>query len=160
MQANPAGDRIVTNSAIEALSTESGLPRELIAAYRETHYKVLGYGRLTLLVDQINPELEAAHRQHRVDCSAFITACNPFSRSLPQEENADRHERLAAQLRQGERTFLEGIGQHPANDWVGETSFLVFGLSLKDATALCRQFEQNAFVWSGADAIPRLILLK
>jgi len=63
-------------------------------------------------------------------------------------------------LRHNEVTFLEGIGQHPANDWDGEASFLVFGLSLNDATTLCTQFEQNAFVWSGADAVPRLILLR
>ena len=57
MQANPAGDRIVTNSAIEALSSESGLPRELIAAYRETHYKVLGLKRRTVSTGSIAARL-------------------------------------------------------------------------------------------------------
>ena len=140
--------------------SESSLPRELIEAYRETHYMVVGYGSLTLLVDQANTELDAAHRQHQTDCSAFITACNPFSRSLPDEENSDLQRRLAAHLRQSERPFFEGIGQHPATDWGGEASFLVFDLSLEDAKALCTQFEQTGFVWSGADAIPRLILLR
>ena len=140
--------------------SESSLPRERIEAYRETHDRVLGCGSLTLLVDQANPELEAAHHWHQTDCSSFITACNPFSRNLPDEENADRHRRLAAHLRQSERTFFEGIGQHPVNEWGGEASFLVFGLSLKDATTLCTRFEQNGFVWSGADAVPRLILLR
>ena len=139
--------------------TESSLPRELIEAYRGTHYRVLGCGTLTLLVDQSNRELEAVHRRHQTDCSAFNTACNPFSHSLSDEDNADRQRRLAANLRQSERVFFEGIGQHPVNDWKGEESFLVFGLSLDDARALCTQFEQNGFVWSGADAFPRLILL-
>ena len=141
------------------LLSESGLPRELIKAYRETHYRVTGNLDLLLLVDQPNPDLQAAHRRHQTDCSAFITACNPFSHSLSDEDNADRQRRLAANLRQSERVFFEGIGQHPVNDWKGEESFLVFGLSLDDARALCTQFEQNGFVWSGADAFPRLILL-
>ena len=140
--------------------TESSLPRELIEAYRGTHYRVLGCGTLTLLVDQSNRELEAVHRRHQTDSSAFITACNPFSRNLSGEENADRQRRLAEYLRKTERTFVDGIGQHPGNDWGGEASFLVFGLSLKDATTLCTRFEQNGFVWSGADAVPRLILLR
>ena len=113
-----------------------------------------------MLIDQANSELEAAHTRHQTDCSAFITACNPFGRSLPEDENADRQRRLAAELRQNNRTFFEGIGQHPENDWGGEDSFLVFGLTLEDATTLCIQFEQNGFVWSGADAVPRLILLR
>ena len=103
--------------------TGSSLPRELIEADRETHYRVLGYGRLTLLVDQSNHELEAAHRRHQTDCSAFITACNPFSRNLSGEENADRQSMLAEYLRQTERTFVDGIGQHPRNDWGGEATF-------------------------------------
>ena len=142
------------------LLSASSLPSELIEAYRETHYRVLGYGSLTLLVDQANPELEESHRRHQTDCSAFITACNPFSRNLSDEENADRQKRLAVHLRQSEKTFFEGIGQHPMNDWGGEASFLVFGLSLKDASSLCMRYEQNGFVWSGADAVPQLILLR
>jgi hypothetical protein len=52
------------------------------------------------------------------------------------------------------------IGQHPSNAWAGEESFLCFGISLEAAKALGRRFEQNAIVWSAADAIPQLILLR
>ncbi len=52
------------------------------------------------------------------------------------------------------------IGQHPSNSWAGEESFLVFGVSLEAAKALGRRFEQNAIVWSAADAVPQLILLR
>jgi hypothetical protein len=37
---------------------------------------------------------------------------------------------------------------------------LVFGLTLEAAKAMGRTLEQNAIVWSAADAIPRLILLR
>jgi hypothetical protein len=50
-----------------------------------------------------------------------------------------------------------GVGQHPQNGWPGESSFLVMGLSLASAKILAAAFDQNALVWSGADATPRLI---
>jgi len=56
--------------------------------------------------------------------------------------------------------LIDAIGQHPTNGWAGESGFLVFGLTLEAAKTLCPRLEQNGFVWSGADAVPRLILLK
>lgn len=60
----------------------------------------------------------------------------------------------------GPSPFVLRIGQHPSNAWAGEESFLCFGISLEAAKALGRRFEQNAIVWSAADAIPQLILLR
>jgi len=34
------------------------------------------------------------------------------------------------------------------------------GLSLEASKSLGARFEQNAIVWSGADAVPQLILLR
>lgn len=138
---------------------ESTLPPDLIQAYRETHYRAPAL-HLTLIVDQPNPDLDRAHRRHGVACSAFITACNPFSVRLTDAENADRQAGLAADLRARSLSFTDGIGQHPGNGWLGEPSFLVFGLELESAKVLCTGLEQNAFIWSGPDAVPRLILLR
>lgn len=141
--------------------SDSTLPQGLIQAYRETHYMAPGLG-LTLLIDQPNPALDLAHRRHRSQCSAFITACNPYSVELTSAENEARQGELASDLRSRSLAFVNGIGQHPTNGWAGggEPSFLVFGLTLEAAKALCLRLEQNGFVWSGADAVPRLILLK
>jgi hypothetical protein len=141
------------------LFSDSTLPPGLIQAYRETHYKAPGL-ELTLLVDQPNEALDLAHRRHRSDCSAFITACNPYSAELTSAENELRQQSLAGELRSRSLAFVEGLGQHPSNGWAGEPSFLVFGLTLEAAKTLCTRLEQNGFVWSGADAVPRLILLK
>jgi len=135
----------------------STLPPGLIQAYRDTHYQVPGLA-LTLVVDQPNPALELAHRQHRSDCSAFITACNPYSAELTSAENDVRQMNLASELKTRGLAFVDGIGQHPTNGWAGEPSFLVFGLPLEAAKTLCARLEQNGFVWSGADAVPRLIV--
>jgi hypothetical protein len=142
------------------LFTESRLPEGLIQAYRETRYLVLGGDGLTLVVDQPSAGLVDLHRQHRADCSAFITACNPFSAKLSREQNAKRQSELAKQLRQRGLPFVDGIGQHPANEWDGEPSFLIFGLALEAAKSLGIRLEQNAILWSGENGVAHLVLLR
>lgn len=131
-----------------------------LQAYRETGYRVDGDEPFSLKVDVPCAELAAAHRRRRVDCSAYITACNPYSRMLDDHANAHRHAELVAMVRSGGWPSVEGIGQHPSGHWPGETSLLIFGLSRKAAMALGTQLEQNAIVWAGADAVPRLIVLR
>ena len=138
--------------------SDSILPQGLIQAYRETHYKT--DDGLVLLIGQPNPALAQAQREHGIDCSAFITACNPFSQSLPADQNAARQSDLATALERRGLAFVSGIGQHPSNTWEGEASFLVYGLTLADAKALGAHLQQNAIVWSAADGVPQLILLR
>ena len=106
------------------------------------------------------PALAAVHKLHRVDCSAYITACNPFSQVLDDKANAERHAALGRELGQRSLASIEGIGQHPSNQWPGEASYLIFGLTLEAAKTLGTRLEQNAIVWAGADAVPQLILLR
>ena len=54
----------------------------------------------------------------------------------------------------------QGLGQHPTNGWSGEVSYLILGLTLEAAKVLGARHEQNAIVWSDADALPQLILLR
>ena len=56
--------------------------------------------------------------------------------------------------------FIDGIGCDPSGCWPGEASCLVLGLSIDIARALGTEFEQNAIVWCGADAVPELVLLR
>jgi hypothetical protein len=142
------------------LFSGTALSPRLIRAYCETCYKVLAPDELTLLVGHPNPDLVLVQQRYQADCSAFITACNPFSAALSKEKNVARQKMLAAELQSQNLAFVEGVGQHPANGWAGEPSFLVFGLGLDAAKILCTRFEQNGFVWSGGDGVPRLILLR
>lgn len=141
---------------------------ELEAAYRSTHYVVdagagLGEGALldpiVLEIDVPSPALLALHRRRGVDCSCFITACNPFSRPLDAPSNQLRQDDLAAELRHRSLAYLSGEGRHPSNGWPAEPSFLVLGLALEAAKSRGRRHEQNAVVWSGPDAVPQLVML-
>lgn len=131
-----------------------------VQAYRETDYRVFAEPDFTLRVGQASAELFAIHKLHKTDCSAFLTACNPYSQAFDAASNAQRQVGLAKELKQRSLAFAPGIGQHPGNGWPGEDSFLVYGLTLEAAKALGTRLEQNAFIWSGTDAVPQLILLR
>lgn len=88
----PAGG-IAAPEATQA-SIASAIGNELICAYLETHYQVGavmadGDGaqrfdqpgaseKFVLRIGQASEELLQLHRATRVECSAYITACNPF----------------------------------------------------------------------------------
>ncbi|MEO5341122.1 MAG: DUF3293 domain-containing protein [Magnetococcus sp. MYC-9] len=131
-----------------------------LQAYLETDYRVEGPPAFTLRVGTVSLELAAAHWAQRVESSAFISACNPYSQLLDEVANAERHAALEHQLCQSGLVCLPGVGRHPANPWPGEASLLVFGMTLEAAMALGSQWEQNAIIWNGADAKPQLILLR
>jgi hypothetical protein len=111
-------------------------------------------------VGKASAELLAAHARQGVDCSAYLTAWNPFSRETDDATNAARQTDLVDALSRLGLDCMPGLGRHPSNDWPGEDSVLALGLGLDDAMALGMRFEQNALVWSGADAVPQLILLR
>jgi len=129
-------------------------------AYRETEYRVFAPVPFVLRIDDPSEALLAQHKKHGVECSAFITACNPFSEQASDEANARHQARLAFCLAQRGLKFDHGIGQHPTNGWPGEPSFLVYGLALQAARRLGMECLQSAIVWSGADAVPQLVLLE
>jgi hypothetical protein len=132
----------------------------LLAAYAETEFRVDGPTPFVLRIGHHCEQLALAHAQRRVTCSAYITACNPRSAPLGEHENNARQVALASELLGRGLAFLHGVGQHPTNGWPGEPSYLMFGLSLEEAMALGREWDQNAIVWAGEDAIPQLVLLR
>jgi hypothetical protein len=115
---------------------------------------------VTLRVGVQCPELALLHRTWRAECSAFITACNPLGKIVDDAVNAQRQAALAQELTlQGWRA-IPGIGQHPTGAWPGEPSFWVPGQTREAAQNLGTQFQQNAIIWAGGEAVPELILLR
>jgi hypothetical protein len=48
----------------------------------------------------------------------------------------------------------------PNGDWLQERSYFALGLDQSAAFELGAKFHQDAVVWAGPDAIPRLLLLR
>lgn len=141
-------------------SKATAIAESLIQAYVETDYVVHTQPAITLRVNEQSPQMMKLHKQHRVACSAFITAFNPYSQSCTPEVNLSLQQELISELKVRSLKFIEGVGQHPSNTWSGEPSLLVLGLSLEAAKILGSRFEQNALVWIGTDGVPELVLLR
>ena len=142
------------------MTEQSQLAPDLISAYKVTNFHVKADPDFTLNVGKVSEELKELLKQNRVESAAFITAWNPYSKSLSDEENQSRNKQLKNELIIRSLKFIDGFGQDPLGQWAGEDSFLVLGIELEASKKLGVQFEQNAIVWSDKDTIPQLILLR
>ena len=142
------------------MKSNTSLNQDLISAYEVTNFHVKAEPPFTLNIGKVSEELKALFKQNDVSNAAFITAWNPYSKSLSDEENQARNDQLKNELNIRSLKFIDGFGQDPAGQWSGEDSFLVLGIELEASKKLGIQFEQNAIVWSDIDAIPKLILLR
>jgi hypothetical protein len=143
---------------------QSEIPGDLVKAYRSAHYQAgPGPDLITLHVDQYSARLSQLLNVSGHQCAAFITACNPFGVRQNPELNraacAALRNRLDEYVSHSDQV-IEGTGSDPREGWSPEESFLVLGLNLEEARRLGREFRQNAIVWAGKDAIPKLILLR
>jgi hypothetical protein len=142
------------------MTVKSTLAPGLISAYEVTNFHVKAEPAFTLNVGKASEELKALLKQNNVSNAAFITAWNPYSKSLSDEENQARNDQLKNELTIQNLKFIDGFGQDPLGQWSGEDSFLILGIELEASKKLGIQFEQNAIVWSDSDAVPDLILLR
>ena len=131
-----------------------------LQAYRETLYTVQASPPFVLQVGQHSAQLADLCRCTGADCAAYLTACNPWSEVLDDATNAQRQSALLQAVEVLGLQGIAGVGRHPSNGWPGEASCLVPGLSLAQAQALGRQWDQNAILWAGSDFVPQLILLR
>ncbi len=136
----------------------TAIDAETVAAYRRTAYRMApGW---SIWIDRYSPELAEWHARQGVESSGFVSAVNPCSQVLPASENERRHLNLLGCIERRGLIFLTGAGVDPVGSWPAEPGCLIAGLGREDAAQLGRRFDQNAVVWSGTDAIPRLILLR
>ncbi len=98
-------------------------------------------------------------------CWAILTACNPASRRLSEEENAHRQRLLGQTLAGLGYSTLDAVNlvdvPHGENDggrggdaatgWPPEAAHFVLFLPLPQAFALAEDFGQNALVYGGGE---------
>ena len=114
-------------------------------AYLRTTYRVTTDGEvIDIRVNERSAPLDRLLQSHGVRDWAFITASNPRSRALPEEENARRNEAMKASLRRDGWTCLNASGVPEQPGWQPERSVLVLGMCRAAAAALATQWEQNA----------------
>ena len=142
------------------MQIESLISLKTVQAYRETEFRVFAEKSLVLKISTKSEELLELYKVTRSETCAFVTACNPIGELLSEEQNFELQKQLEEEIKFRGLNSIPGEGKHPIGDWPGESSFLIFDLSLESAKTLGRKFNQNAVVWCAEDAIPQLILLR
>ena len=128
---------------------------ELLAAYRAAQY-VVRDPPIVLRIGERSGELDAL--LGAAAGAAFLSAANPGSERLSDEENARRAAGLREMLDAAGTPYREGEGRDPRHAWPPEPSFLVLGIARGEAIRLARGLGQNAFVWCERGKAPELVL--
>ncbi len=136
----------------------SQLDADLIRAYRAAVYRIDEAFDLT--IDDYSEALDAWQRRYDLESSALITACNPAGQRCSSAFNAKANRELENLIVKAGHPYCSTLARDPQNQWPPEAGFLIGGIACADAEALAQAFDQNAWVWSAADAVPRLRLLR
>ncbi|MEQ9454838.1 MAG: DUF3293 domain-containing protein [Phycisphaeraceae bacterium] len=123
------------------------LTRELEAAYRRTSYTAeTPRGVITLRIGEPCPELAELMREHGAKTAAYLTAVNPGSVRLSQEDNQKRIADLDALLSREGLTYFEGKAIADDRDWPDEESRLILGIRKYHGEYLGYLLDQKAIL--------------
>lgn len=133
---------------------------ENLTSYHSAEYHVYFEPNFFLKIGQHNEQLMLLYKKFNQYQSAFITAYNPYSQERTLIQNTSQNSELEEILISMDYQYILGEGVCSDSGWPGEKSFLILGIDLETSKKLGNQFQQNAILWSGKDAVPQLILLK
>jgi hypothetical protein len=127
-------------------------------AYRRTTYVAhTSLGDIRIKPGRRSAALDGLLNERRLREWAYVTAYNPASCRLSEEENIRRQRELVDAVRDRGLAFLDGEGTGEDARWSPEPSILILGIGLEDARALGRQFGQLAIVVGVAGQPARLV---
>jgi hypothetical protein len=88
---------------------------------------------------------------------AFVSASNPYSAILPEDENELRHKDLMEEVKAMKYRFCQGKGIPSDESWKAEKSLLILDITKKEAIKLGKKYNQNAIVAGRINQAPELI---
>lgn len=134
------------------------LDDQLLQAYHNTDYRVVGDLPFTIRIGKRCAALEALLSTRGLAEAAFLTAWNPWSRPTCEADNIAAQTRLESDLAAAGYAVLNGEGIGDGGDWPPEPSLLILGITRDCATELSRAYGQNAYVHIRTGHLAELIL--
>jgi len=135
------------------------IDQRLLEAYLATTYEVKHLG-LQIKIGESNWHLEEFLVDNNMFSWAFISAWNPYSKTVSREENEIRHAKLIKEVESRKFPFSEGFGVPADEQWEAEKSLLILGISRREAIFFGKRMEQNAVVWGRLGGVPELVIVK
>ena len=135
---------------------QSRLDPELLKAYLQADYIVSDDPPMMLKIGEQSDDARILLASFDTDCGAFITAWNPGSTILKDEDNDDRQAALLSEIEMRRLNYLVAYGER--ENW-REYGYFILGIRREEASELAHHFQQNAYVWVGADGVPELVTM-
>jgi hypothetical protein len=132
----------------EVIDRMRGLTPELVNSYLSTDYlTTVSSKEVKLKIGELTPNcLNSYMETNRVNSWAIITAHNPYSVELSEEENIFRQSLLTKLVELNGYASQPAYGQSEDRLWT-EPSIMIFGISYEMAQAMGICFQQNAIVF-------------
>lgn len=134
---------------------------ELEVHYRKTTYTAHTEKQIfEIRIDQKNDDFRKWLKENNIQTWTMLTAANPYSTELSEEENKERNANLELWLQKEKRQYLrsEGIPDNP--NWTTEIGFFITNITLDAAKQLAKSVEQNAIVFGGIEEAAQLIWIE
>lgn len=132
--------------------------RELEGAYEATDFVVEnGAKSIVIRIGRKSDEIDRMLAARKMDSWAFITAFNPRSEQLTENENSSRHHQLLTLISARGYEFMDGYGIGSSGNWPSERSLFIFSIDREVATMIGKQFGQNAIVAGRFGEVPELV---
>lgn len=129
-------------------------------AYLRTTYIVqTGRGPIEIRVGGLNSDLDQFLAEQGMVQWAFITASNPMSSVLSDEDNQRRHGEIIGRVVELGYRALEGSGQGYGTAWPPERSLMILGIDRDNAIDLAAKFGQRAILVGRVNELPELLML-
>lgn len=126
--------------------------------FRRARYRVeLASGAVELAIGERSAELDRDLERAGASTWAIVTACNPGSVLLGEEENRRRSAELARRLSDAGGSTHPSTGIDPDGQWPDEPGFLVTGVARAALVALAAELGQIAIVVGGRGGAAELL---
>jgi hypothetical protein len=133
----------------------------LVLAYRATDYVAYSDGRVFLIrIGHHSLVIDGLFTRMKAGSGVFITAWNPFGRSLSAGANAHWDRELKGYLSARGFAYFVGEGRGRTGEWPPESSILALGMSRAQAASIGRRFRQNAIVYVPLGRPAELVMLR
>ena len=129
----------------------------LIEAYKNTNYYIHHINKITVNIGKKNQQLINLFKDDKITSASIITACNPFSKIMTEEQNLIAQLKLKKLIEDNNLSFMDAMGQDAKLEWPGEASYFIENITKIEAIKMGKEFNQNAIVWIDENIIPELL---
>ncbi len=135
------------------------IDQHTLEAYLKTTYTTEN-PELTIKIGEVNRALDVFLFDNNSFSWAFISASNPYSTILSDDENEMRHLDLIRRIKSMNMRSCEGLGIPSDEKWKAEKSLLILDIGKKEAIEIGKEYHQNAIVFGRLNQAPELVFCK